>query len=152
VKRRVVALGAGLHVDAVEAEVLVTGVVLDEQNLLAVARPEVRGNRAVLGIGDCLGRIRLVGRRHPHVHHAIDGRHPRQPAAIGAQLGARLDRVAEQRGTRDQRRVADGEGRLAGIRGKRRVRACGGQRQGQREQEERLGHEGGHESLDRMTG
>ena len=48
---------AGLDVHAVEVEVLVTGVVLHEQQLLAVARPEVAGDGAVLGVGDGLGRV-----------------------------------------------------------------------------------------------
>jgi hypothetical protein len=140
VEGRVVALRAGLHVDAVKAEVLVAGVVLDEQQLLAVARPEVAGNGAVLGVGDGLGGLRLVRGRDPDVHHAVDRRHPRQPLAVGAQLRTGLDRVAEQCGTRDQRRVAHGDGGLAGVGGVRDGRQRGGERQGQRKQKRRTGH------------
>ena len=60
-ERRQRALRAGDDVDAVEQEILVAALVVDEQDLLAVGRPEILPDRA-LGLGGQRPR-RLAGRR-----------------------------------------------------------------------------------------
>jgi hypothetical protein len=88
--------------DAVEQVVLVAAAVVDEEDRLAVARPEVLADRAHFLLRERLRLRRIGGGRHPDVQHAVARGDPRDPLAIGADESLDLAGVAEEGGARDQ--------------------------------------------------
>ncbi len=126
-----VLLGSGDDVDGVEMKVLVTALVLDEQHVFVVERPEVLADAALLIVGDGLGGIELAALGEPHVEHAVARRDERYVFAVGRETPLGLFGIAEQRRARNDRGAGDG---LRG--GARRLRGGNG-RKGER------GHEGG---------
>ena len=93
------------RVDPVEQEILVSAGIVDEQQLARIGRPEILADRA-LGFGGqrlCGGHV--ADRRNPQVHHAIARCDERELPAIGRDLAAGANRVAEQIGAGDQRNL-----------------------------------------------
>ena len=101
-ERRQINLLVTLHIDAVDAPVLVAALILQKQNVLAVISPVVLANTAFLVVSDGLGGIELAERRQPDIEHAILRSEERHVAAVRAQASLRANRVAEQGGTGNQ--------------------------------------------------
>jgi hypothetical protein len=100
--RRQVAHLAGRDLHREGVEILVAALVLEIEHVRAVRRPAVEADAALAVVGDDARRIDVIKWRHPDVEHAVLGRQPRQPFAVGRELRLRPCRVAEQHGARDQ--------------------------------------------------
>ncbi|MNT54321.1 hypothetical protein D3C72_1914780 [compost metagenome] len=120
-ERRVADLLAARHVHAVQQEILVAALVLDEQQGLRIGRPEAAADGPHLFFRQRTRLRQVIGRRHPHIEHAIARRDPRQPLPIGTELATGLAGITEQLGPLDQRRFLD---RGLGVR-----RQCAGEQQ-----------------------
>ncbi len=96
-------LPAGLRVDAVHAPVFVSTLVLKEQDMLAIVRPEVLTDAALAIVGDRLRVGQLAGGREPDVQHAVGGREKGDEFSVRTEPRLRLHRVAEQRCALNQR-------------------------------------------------
>ena len=94
------------RIDCVDVVIFVTGFVLDEEDVLAVARPEVTGDRPLgvggdrLCIGEGLGRL-----LHPDVAHAFVGFDKGDEGAVRGDLRAGDFRVTKEKLAVNQRRT-----------------------------------------------
>ena len=95
-------LGTIHDIHAVEQEVLVAALVVDEQDLAAARSPEVTADRARLLGCQSLGGGGIARGRDPDIEYAIARRDPAQPLAVGADPPGGLGRIAEQRVAWDQ--------------------------------------------------
>src|SRR6185503_3202574 len=102
VEGRQIDLPPALDIDAVDAPVLVSGLILQEQHVPAVICPQMLADATLAIVGDRLGLRQIALGCQPHVQHSVLGGEEGDVFAIGAQAGLRLDGVAEQGGARDQ--------------------------------------------------
>ena len=115
-----------------EAEIVAADILRIQHVVARVGEREpANAAAAVVGYRARVGRV--FAWRHPHVEHALTRGDVAQPAAVWADLAARLGRVAEQVGARNQRHLDSGllGGRRRGCRGVRRrsIGAAASQRQ-----------------------
>ncbi len=93
------------RVDREQVVVLVAAEVLAVEDARRVARPHVRADAPVAVVGDRHG-LAAGAVAHPDVEHAVAGRHPRQPGAVGGEPRQRALGVVEQVAERDEGRHA----------------------------------------------
>ena len=98
--------GCVRRIDCVDVVVFVTGFVLDEEDVLAVARPEVTGDRSLCVGGDRL-RVgeRLGGLLHPDIAHAFERFDKGDEGAVRGDLRAGDLRITKEELAVNQRRT-----------------------------------------------
>src|SRR5215470_11394257 len=92
--------------DGVYVVILVTCLILGEEDVLAMARPEVSGNRPLCFGGDGLRTGERLGRLlYPDIARAFEGFNKGDEGAIRGNLRAGDFRVAEEQLAVDHRRT-----------------------------------------------